>query len=522
MNRIVLLMGASLVALVAIFVFLSRDGSAKKRSGTNSGGGDASSTVEPLMLHCAASNRAVMEAIRRDYEKEFDCEVQIQYGPSQTLLSSIEVARIGDLYLPADDSYLDLGKQKGLIAETIPIARMQAGIAIRKEDSGDIKTLQDLFRDEVRFVIANPDTAAIGKLTRRVLEESGTWSEMEQAASAQRATVNEVANDVAIGAVDAGIVYNAVLHTYPDLAFVEVPELAAAASEIAIGVLTSTRDSGRALHFARYVSAKDRGLDRYREFGFGDTADGISADVWSDQPELSIFAGSMLRPAINETINAFEEREGVTVNRVFNGCGILVAQMKSGQHPDAYFACDHEFMNQVHDLFPQPVAVTQNELVILVQKGNPKGIASLKDLASEGLRVGIGHEKQCAMGWITQNVFREGGVQSEVMSNVTVQTPTGDMLVNQLQTGSLDAAVAYLSNAAGASKFLDAIRISGIKCSVATQPWAVSKESEAPQLASRLFQQICSAQSREAFAAEGFRWQIGLDEITITEESVDD
>ena len=60
----------------------------------------------------------------------------------------------------------------------------------------------------------------------------------------------------------------------------------------------------------------------------------------------------MLRPAIEQTITAFEEREGVRVPRVYNGCGILVAQMKAGQVPDAYFACDVEFMKQVQALFP--------------------------------------------------------------------------------------------------------------------------------------------------------------------------
>ena len=164
-------------------------------------------------------------------------------------------------------------------------------------------------------------------------------------------------------------------------------------------------------------------------------------------------------------------------------------------------------MNQVPDLFPESVDVSQNELVILVQKGNPHKIASLRDLGREGLRVGIGHEKQCAMGWLTQNTFREGGVQKEVMANVTVQTPTGDMLVNQLRTGSLDAAVAYLSNAAGAGDYLDAIRIQEIDCTVATQPFAIAPESPNAQLASRLFEQICSAESKDSFAAEGFRWQ---------------
>jgi len=143
-----------------------------------------------------------------------------------------------------------------------------------------------------------------------------------------------------------------------------------------------------------------------------------------------------------------------------------------------------------------------------VHKGNPRNIASLRDLTKPGLRVGIGHEKQCAMGWITQKTFDESGLKTQLMQNVTVQTPTGDMLVNQLRTGSLDAAVAYLSNAAGAGDFLDAVQIQGIPCAVAVQPWAVSEETRYSQLAGRLFDQIRSAESQEIFAAEGFRWQL--------------
>ena len=93
------------------------------------------------------------------------------------------------------------------------------------------------------------------------------------------------------------------------------------------------------------------------------------------------------------------------------------------------------------------------------------------------------------------------------MENVTVQTPTGDMLVNQLRAGSLDAAVAYLSNAAGAADYLDAIRIQGLSCSVATQPFAVAENSPHTQLAERLFLKLCSAESQEIFLDEGFQWQ---------------
>jgi ABC-type molybdate transport system substrate-binding protein len=380
-------------------------------------------------------------------------------------------------------------------------------IAVKRGNPKGIKTLEDLLADDLKLVQANPDAAAIGKVTRERLKGLGLWERLDGATDAYRTTVNEAANDVVVGAADAAIVYDAVLAMYPMLQGVTIPELEGAISEVSLGVLRSGERPTAALHFARYVAARDRGLKRYAENGFAV----LRGDVWGDVPELSIFAGSMLRPAIDDTIAAFEEREGVRVSRVYNGCGILVAQMKAGQRPDAYFACDREFMNSVPELFPEPVDVSQNELVILVRKGNPLGIRTLKDLAKAGVRLGIGHEKQCAMGWITQNTLRESGVQQEVMANVTVQTPTGDMLVNQLRAGGLDAAVAYLSNAAGAAETLDAIRIEGIPCSIAVQPFAVGIDSQYPRLTERLFARLRSADSKETFLAEGFRWYADSD-----------
>ena len=501
MNRTSIAFVLGAVLLLGCLALLADVGSSRSGKSTDS------ASQEPIVLFCAASNRAAMEAIRADYEKEFGRSVQVQYGASQTLLSSIEVSDAGDLYLPADDSYITMAQQKEIVAEVLPLATMTAVVAVRKGNPKRIQSLDDLLRSDVRLVQAEPDAAAIGKVVRDALRNSGHWDKVAQATVAMRTTVNDVASDVLLGAADAGFVYDAVLHTYPDLEAVRIAELASVTSQVSLGVIASSEQPRAALHFARYIAARDRGLLRYTENGFVVN----QGDIWEETPELTFYAGSMLRPAIDDTIKEFEKREGVRVSRVYNGCGVLVAQMKAGQHPDAYFACDTEFMKQVPDLFPESITVSQNELVILVQKGNPHRIASLKDLAKKGLRVGIGHEKQCAMGWLTQNTFREGGVQAEVMANVSVQTPSGDMLVNQLQTGSLDAAVAYLSNAAGAGEFLDAVEIQGLPCSIATQPLALNPDSPRAQTASRLFQHLFSSKSQDSFEAEGFRWQLESD-----------
>jgi len=179
--------------------------------------------------------------------------------------------------------------------------------------------------------------------------------------------------------------------------------------------------------------------------------------------------------------------------------------MKAAGPGDLFFACDVSFMNQMADVFPTPLEVSTNHLVILVPKGNPRGIHTLEDLGKEGLKVGIGHEKQCALGVLTQTTLTQSGWREAVMKNVAVQAPTGDLLVNQLLAGGIDAAVTYVSNAAGSPDKLDAIGVD-LPCALATQPLAISKNTKFPQLAARLQESLRSPKSRERFEAFGFGW----------------
>jgi ABC-type molybdate transport system substrate-binding protein len=290
----------------------------------------------------------------------------------------------------------------------------------------------------------------------------------------------------------------------PGLEAVRLPQFDGVSATISVAVLAGCRQPAAALRFARFLAARDRGLPEFEKNGFAV----VDGDEWAERPQLVLYAGAMLRPAVEQTIEDFRKREGVEVVTKYNGCGILVADMKTGQRPDVYFACDKSFMDMVGDLFVDNVDVSTNRLVILVHTGNPHGIQSLDDLAKPGLRVGIGHEKQCALGVLTQKALEQGGARAEVMKNVKVQSPAGDMLVNQMLAGSLDAVVAYVSNRAGHADKLDAIDID-VPCALAVQPVAVGKESKHKQLTQRLLSALRSAESKERFEANGFHWQAG-------------
>lgn len=463
-------------------------------------GPDDLSQEGPILVYCGAGIRPPVEACA----KSFGRDVQLSFGGSQTLLVNAELSRQGDLFIPGDDGYLRIAREKGLVAETVALARMHPVLAVAKGNPKKIRSLADFERADLRLAQPNPEATAAGKLVKTALEKAGRWESIKSRAAVSKPTVNEVANDLKLGTVDAGFVWDATVRQYPELEAVEVPELAGVTANISAGVLTSSVRPAAALRFARYLAASDRGAAEFVRTGY----EASGGDAWEEKPVLTIYSGAMLRPAIEKTIKAFEKREGCGVTTVYDGCGILVAQMKGGARPDLYFACDESFMTEVKDLFGDAKVVSSNQLVILVPKGNPRGVTSLKDLAKPGLRVGVGNEKQCALGAITAVTLDQSKLRESVTPNIVTRSPTGDLLVNQMRAGALDAVVAYVSNATGSADVLEAIKVD-MPCAIAVQPVAVEKSSPRRRLAARLVEMLISDPSRQLFAAEGFGWKAG-------------
>lgn len=479
--------------------------------GPTTGGSEAVSEAEPLIFYCAAGIKPPVDKVIRRYQEEFGIPIRVQYGGSGTLLSSLRVTKLGDLYLAGDASYIEIARKQGLLAEAIPLARMRPVIAVAKGNPKKIRSVKDLLGEDVRVALANPDAASIGKQTQSALTKTGQWQGLADAVRTRgvfKPTVNEVANDVKIGTVDAGVVWDSTVRQYPELeTAAPLTDDASSVMDVTVGVLTSSKRPTAALHFARYLGASDRGLLEFARCGYAP----VEGDEWAETPEILLLSGGVNRPAIEETLRAFEEREGCRVTRVYNGCGILVAQMKAGERPDAYFACDVSFMHQVADLFQDAVDISETDILIAVQKGNPKGIESLKDLTAEGLKIGVANAQQSALGALTDRMLRSAGLLDGVMKNVVSQTPTADLLVNQLRAGGLDAVIVYEANIAQVREHLDVIRID-LPTAKAIQPFAVARRSKHPRQTERLLEAIRSAESRERYRGAGFRWLVHSEE----------
>jgi molybdenum ABC transporter molybdate-binding protein len=493
MKRSVLTIGILVVLLGGAFWWLTND---NERDGPGS---------EDLLFHCAAGLRKPMSEIARHYEEEFGVKVHLQFGGSGALASQLELAG-GDLYLPADQSYIDSAREKGLMKEVIPVALLTAGLVVPKGNPRGLTTLSDLGKEGLKISLAER-SASVGRFTWKVLEEEGLLARVNPNVVVTKPTVNAIVEDVATGAVDVSLAWDAVAKNFSEVEWLAVPEFLKRAKRASIGVLTSSKDAKRALHFARYVTARDRGRKVFQEMGFMVPDEG---DKWSDQPEVTFFSGSMLRPAIQERVREFEEREGCRVNTVFEGCGTLVAQMDAGATPAGYFACDTKFLNKVQDRFFAGRIMTRNEIVLLVRMGNPKELCKLKDLGKPGVKLGICDGRKSALGELTRIMLERRGLAKELEVNVAVKVAKGDDLVSAVQARSLDAALVYRSNALASSVTLEENEIVELNddLAFAEQPFAVAKGSAYPELMRRLGEFLATPEARGRFEKLGFQWEL--------------
>lgn len=461
----------------------------------------------PLVLFCAAGMRMPIDEICVAFEKECGIRVDVQYGGSNTLLNQMQVSKKADLYLAADRAYVERAHEMGLVREILPIALMMPVLAVPEGNPKRIWSIEHVLKPDIKLALGNPDQAAIGKAARDALVRSGHWEQVEALARDNgvfKPTVPDVANTVKIGSVDAGIVWSATASQIEGIDGVRIPELDSAASLITIAVAADTSASVDALNFARFVTGTNRGLDVFSRLGY----ESVDGDPWEAKPEVTLFAGSVNRRGLSNAIKRFEVREGVRVNTVFNGCGILTAQMRTigndGAFPDAYMACDQYYLDAVQEMFDEGTQISKTRIVIVVAEGNPKGIQSLEDLARPGIRLAVGQPEQCTIGVLSRQLLESVGLYKQLIeTNVVTQTATSAMLVPAVTTGTADAVLAYRTDTLAEADKVDAIDIDS-PLARAVQPFALSRTSDQHLLGTRLFETIREA--RVEFEAAGFDW----------------
>jgi molybdate transport system substrate-binding protein len=165
---------------------------------------------------------------------------------------------------------------------------------------------------------------------------------------------------------------------------------------------------------------------------------------------LLIFAGAASKPATEEVAKIFQEKTGIPVDVIFGGSGFVLSQMKLARKGDLYFPGSSDFMEIAKKdglVFPE----TEKIIVYLVpainvQKGNPKGIQSLKDLTKDGIRVAIANPEMVCVGTYAVEIIEKNLTTIEkekFKKNLVNYTESCEKTANAISLKAVDAVLGW-------------------------------------------------------------------------------
>lgn len=231
--------------------------------------------------------------------------------------------------------------------------------------------------------------------------------------------------------------------------------------------------------------------------------DGSSPDARGagDVEEIVVFAAASLTEAFGEMSDAFTEaRPGADVTLNVAASSRLGTQIVEGAPADVYASADTRSMQRLVDageIRGDPVVFATNRAVIVVEPGNPLGIAGLGDLTDPDLVVVVcAPEVPC--GSYASQIFDDAGVDVQpdsLEANVSA-------VVTKVALGEADAGIAYVTDVMAADGDVDGVAIPDDVNVVAEYPLAVT--TDAASGADEFVDFVLGAAGRQILVDHGF------------------
>jgi len=233
----------------------------------------------------------------------------------------------------------------------------------------------------------------------------------------------------------------------------------------------------------------------------------MSLHARSSPGKLLLFAGAASKPATEEVVKAFQEKFKIPADVIFGGSGFVLSQMKLSRRGDIYFPGSSDFMEVAKReglVYPESEKIVVYLVpAINVQKGNPKRISSLKDLAKKGIRLAIANPEMVCVGTYAVEIIERNLNSQEKESlrrNLVNYTESCEKTANVISLRAVDAVIGW-----SVFQYWDPERIETIYLKpdeiprIGYIPVAISKFTQDRALAQTFVDFILSPQGKSIF-----------------------
>jgi molybdate transport system substrate-binding protein len=230
----------------------------------------------------------------------------------------------------------------------------------------------------------------------------------------------------------------------------------------------------------------------------GDDSGGSSGG--QSPAEIKVFAAASLTAAFTELGQQYRSANGGTkVTFNFAGSQALATQIQQGAPADVFASADIPNMDKVKDLVGTPRNFASNLLQIVVEKGNPKGVKTLDDLANPDLKVVLAAPDVPA-GRYAKQVLDQAGVGVRPVS----QEDNVKAVVTKVSLGEADAGIVYVTDVTAGGDKVQGVDIPREQNVVATYPIATVKAGKAQDKAQPFMDLVLSDQGQQVLSRYGF------------------
>ena len=193
------------------------------------------------------------------------------------------------------------------------------------------------------------------------------------------------------------------------------------------------------------------GLAVVANLGACTSATSSPPDATTQRGTITVLAASSLTKPFTAFATAFsKEHPGARVELSFGSSTDLASQIAQGSPADVFASADDKNMDRVvagkFNANP-PVHFARNTLTIAVATGNPRGIATLADLADDDLAVLL-CDAAVPCGRFADEMLTRAGVAITAKS----REASARVTIAKVELGEADAAIVYASDVLGSSK----------------------------------------------------------------------
>lgn len=159
---------------------------------------------------------------------------------------------------------------------------------------------------------------------------------------------------------------------------------------------------------------------------------------------LMIYCGAGMTKPFQEIADAFKAETKCEMNVTFANAGQIQSQINTSEEGDMFIAGSAEELKPVEAFVKGQKDLVKHIPVLVVEKGNPKGIKGLQDLTAEGVSLVMGDVEATPIGKIAKKALTDAGIFDKVQ--IVATTTTAPQMATVVQNKEADAAIIWKEN----------------------------------------------------------------------------